>query len=136
MRSRFDASTFSADAFTRSTTAAAAACSPRATATALAPDVTALNEARKSASARTVEVVVPSPASSLVFLAAAQFDFLGDGRAVLGDRGGAPALLDDDGAAAGPEGGPDGVGDLLHAAADRLACFDVEQDLLGHVRPP
>src|SRR4030067_163820 len=45
-----------------------------------------------------------------------QFDLLGDGDAVLGDRGGAPLLFQDDVAAPGAEGDPDRAGNFLHPA--------------------
>jgi hypothetical protein len=71
------------------------------------------------ASARTVAVVVPSPATvgrlaggflhqlgADVLVLIAEFDLLGDGDAVLGDRRGAPSLVDDGVAPAGAKGSP------------------------------
>jgi hypothetical protein len=80
-----------------STTAATAFSMPRLSATGLAPAVTFLRPSSKMASASTVAVVVPSPATSLVLLATSftscapmfsyflELDLLGDGDAVLGD---------------------------------------------------
>src|SRR5690606_27383376 len=61
-----------------------------------------------------------------------ELDLLGDGDAVLGDGRGAELLLDDHVAALGPERDLDGVGELVHAALERVAGLDVECDLLSH----
>ena len=76
-------------------------------------------------------MVVPSPATSRglrgdlldhlrahVLELVLELDLLGDGHAVLGDRGGAPGLLDDDVAAAGPERDLDRVGERVDARQD------------------
>ena len=64
-----------------------------------------------------------------------QLDFLGDGDAVLGHRGGAEALLDDDGLAARAERHLDGARKLVDAPPHRLAGLCVVCDLLRrHVR--
>ena len=96
------------------------------------------------ASARTVAVVVPSPATSEVLrrdllhhlgahvlVGVLELDLLGDGDAVLGDGRAAEGLLDDDVAAAGAEGDLDGARELAHAGADALAGVLVVDDLLG-----
>ena len=95
----------------------------------LAPAATLRRPSRTIAQASTVAVVVPSPATSSVFLATSltssapmrlvgvlEVDLLGDGDAVVGDRGGAPLLLQHDVAALRAEGDADGVGELVHAA--------------------
>ena len=61
-----------------------------------------------------------------------ELDLLGDGHAVLGDRGGAPLLVEHDVAALGAEGDADGVGQLVHAGLERPAGLFVEGDDLGH----
>ena len=48
-----------------------------------------------------------------------EVDLLGDRDAVVGDRGGAPLLLEDDVAALRAEGDADGVGELVHARFER-----------------
>ena len=116
---------------------------PRFMSIGLAPETTARRPSLKIASARTVAVVVPSPATSLVLLATSlhhagahvlvlvfQFDFLGDGDAVLGDGRRAEALLKDDVAALGPERHLDGPGQLGDAPPHRFAGFLVERNLL------
>ena len=65
-----------------------------------------------------------------------ELDLLGDGDAVLGDRGGAELLLDDDVAALGAEGDFDRVGELVHAAQDRLAGVLAVCDSLSHLMSP
>jgi hypothetical protein len=60
-----------------------------------------------------------------------ELDLLGDGDAVLGDRGRAPALLDHDVAAARAEGDLDGIGEDVDAPTDRGAGALVENDVLG-----
>ena len=67
-----------------------------------------------------------------------EVDLLGDGDAVVGDRGGAPLLLEDDVAALRAEGDADGVGQLVHAGLEAAAGLLVEGDDLGHRRvcPP
>ena len=53
----------------------------------------------------------------------AEFDFLGDGDAVLGDPRRAVALVEDDVAALGPQGHPDRVGEYVDAVQHALACI-------------
>jgi hypothetical protein len=60
-----------------------------------------------------------------------ELDLLGDGDAVLGDRGRAPRLLDDHVAAARAEGDLDGVGEDVDAPTDGGAGALVENDVLG-----
>ena len=55
-----------------------------------------------------------------VFIRIFEFDFLGDGHAVLGDRRGAEFLVEDDVAAVRSEGGFDGAGEFLDAAEECL----------------
>ena len=62
-----------------------------------------------------------------VFVGIFQFDFLGDGHAVLGDGGGAEFLVEHDVAAFGAERGGDGAGELGDAAQDGLPCGFVEE---------
>ena len=61
-----------------------------------------------------------------------ELDLLGDGDAVVGDRGGAPLLLEHDVAALRAEGDADGVGELVHAALERPTGLLVEGDDLCH----
>ena len=61
-----------------------------------------------------------------------ELDLLGDGHAVVGDRGGAPLLLQHDVAALRAEGDADGVGELVHARLERAASLLVERDHLRH----
>jgi hypothetical protein len=60
-----------------------------------------------------------------------QLDLLGHGHAVLGDDGGAEALVEHDVAALGTEGGLDGVGELVDAGHQGRAGGLVEVDVLG-----
>ncbi len=62
-----------------------------------------------------------------VFIRILQFDFLGDGHAVLGHGGGAEFLVEHDVAAFGAERGGDGPGELGHAAQDGLPSGFVEE---------
>ena len=61
-----------------------------------------------------------------------ELDLLGDAHTVVGDRGGAPLLLQDDVAALRAERDLDGVGELVHAALERAARVLVESNDLGH----
>ena len=63
-----------------------------------------------------------------------EVDFLGDGHAVLGDRGGAELLVEDDVASLGAERDLHRVGQLVDAAQDRLARLLAVNNLLCHVR--
>ena len=62
-----------------------------------------------------------------------ELDLLGDGDAVVGDRGGAPLLVEHDVAALRAEGDADGVGQLVHAGLEAAAGLLVEGDQLGHL---
>ena len=97
------------------------------------PAATDFMPSRTIAWARTVAVVVPSPAMSLVLEATSrsicapmfsnlsfEFDFLGDGDAVLGDARCAEALVDDDVAALGAERHLHRVGEDVDAAQNAL----------------
>ena len=61
-----------------------------------------------------------------------ELDLLGDGDAVVGDRGGAPLLVEHDVATLGAEGHPDRVGQLVHATLEGAPRLLVERDDLGH----
>ena len=131
--------------------ASTASSMPRLRAIGLAPAATLRRPSRTSAWASTVAVVVPSPATSSVFLAtsltssAPIFSYgssssisLAMRHTVVGDGGGAPLLLQHDVAALGAERHLDGVGELVHAALEAATGLLVERDDLGHVvvRPP
>ena len=62
-----------------------------------------------------------------------ELDLLGDGDAVVRDRGGAPLLLEDDVAAARAERHLDGVGQDVQAALEAAAGLLVESNDLCHV---
>src|ERR687894_448362 len=62
-----------------------------------------------------------------------ELDLLGDAHTVVGDRGGAPLLLQHDVAALGAEGHLDGVGEGVHAPLEAAASLFLEGDHLGHV---
>ena len=95
------------------------------------------------ACASTVAVVVPSPAMSLVFEATSltswapmfsnaigQFDFFGDGHAVVGDRRRTELLVEHDVAALGSERHFDGVGEDVRSALERATRALIEYELL------
>ena len=95
--------------FRSSTTAFTALSIPRLMPIGFEPAVTFRSPSRKIASASTVAVVVPSPATSEVFVgdlahhlgahvlvAVLELDLLGHGHTVLGDRGRAPLLVEHD----------------------------------------
>ena len=95
--------------------------------------------------ARTVAVVVPSPATSEVLRsnfadhlrahvleAVGQFDFFGNGDAVFGDGRRTEFLFDDYVAALGAESDFHGIGQYVDAAEDRLSGFFSVNDLLCH----
>ena len=119
---------------------------PRLRLIGLAPAATIFMPSRTIAWARTVAVVVPSPATSLVLRGdlagelgaevlerVLELDLLGDGDAVVDDRRGAELLLEDDVAAARAEGYADGVGEGVDAGLERAARLFIEQQLLcGH----
>ena len=65
-----------------------------------------------------------------------ELDLLGDGDAVVGDRGRAPLLLEHDVAALRAEGDAHGVGELVHARLEGAAGLLVERDDLGHAKCP
>ena len=65
-----------------------------------------------------------------------EIDLLGDRDAVVGDRGGAPLLLEHDVAALRAEGDADGVGELVHARLEGAAGVLRVGDLLGHACLP
>ena len=65
-----------------------------------------------------------------------EVDLLGDGDAVVGDRGCAPLLLEHDVAALRAEGDAHGVGELVHARLERAACVLRVSDLLRHLVVP
>src|SRR5690606_31921884 len=60
-----------------------------------------------------------------------QFDFLGDGHAVLGHRGGAEGAVEHDVATFGAERGLDGVGQDVNATDDAAACVVGEINLFS-----
>ncbi len=62
-----------------------------------------------------------------------EVDLLGDGHAVVGDRGGAPLLVEHHVAALRAEGHADGVRQLVHAGFQAAAGFLLEGDDLGHL---
>ena len=67
-----------------------------------------------------------------VFVGVFELDFLGDGDAVLGDGGRAEGFLQDHVAALGTERDLDGAGELLDAAAHRVAGFLIEGNHFCH----
>ena len=66
-----------------------------------------------------------------VFKRVFQFDFLGHGDTVLGDRGGTEFLVNDHIAAFRSESGDDGLGELGNAAQDGLAGGFIKQNLFS-----
>ena len=66
-----------------------------------------------------------------VLVGVLELDLAGDGHAVVGDRGGAPLLVDDDVAALRAERHLDGVGERVDAALERLAGGVVELQFLA-----
>ncbi len=59
-----------------------------------------------------------------------KLDLLGDGNTIVGDRGGAPLLLENDVPALRAEGNLHGVGELVHAALEAAPGFLVKRDQL------
>jgi hypothetical protein len=66
-----------------------------------------------------------------VLEAVLELDLLGDGHAVLGDRGGAEALLDDDVAALGAERHLDGVRERVDAGENEIPSVLGVDDFFG-----
>ena len=62
-----------------------------------------------------------------------ELDLLGDGDAVVRDRGGAPLLLENDVATARAQGHLDGVGQDVEAALEAATGLFIESDDLCHV---
>jgi hypothetical protein len=62
-----------------------------------------------------------------------EFDLLGDGHAVVGDRGGAPLLLEDDVATARPKGDLDRVSKNVQSTLEAATGLLVESNDLSHV---
>ncbi len=136
----------SRESFLISSTATSTARSmPRLRPVGLEPAATVLTPSRKMAWASTVAVVVPSPATSRrlgsdfanhlrahVLERVAQFDFLGNGHAVLGDDRRAELLFDHRIAALGAEGDLHCVGKSVHAAQNRLAGILTCYNLFRH----
>src|SRR6202012_2505002 len=65
-----------------------------------------------------------------------ELDLLGDGHAIVGDRGGSPLLLEHHVAALGAESYLHGVGQLVHAALEATPGVLVERDHLRCHRLP
>ena len=66
-----------------------------------------------------------------------ELDLLGDGDTIVGDRGGAPLLLEDDVAALRAEGDLDGVGEGVHAPLETAATSSSKAMILAiRVVPP
>jgi hypothetical protein len=63
-----------------------------------------------------------------------ELDLLGDGHTVVGDRGGAPLLLQHDVAALRAQGDLDRVGEDVHAPLEAAAGLLIESDDLCHFR--
>src|SRR4029453_10905866 len=61
-----------------------------------------------------------------------QLDLLGDGNTIVGDRGGAPLLFEDDVASTRAEGDLDGVGEDVQASLEAAACLFIKCNDLGH----
>ena len=70
-----------------------------------------------------------------VLVGVLELDLAGDRHTVVGDRGGAPLLVDDDVAALRAERHLDGVRERVDAALERLAGGVVELQFLGHCCP-
>src|ERR1700742_1984583 len=123
-----------------SLTASTAASMPRLSDIGLAPAASFRRPSRTSAWASTVAVVVRSPATSSGFFAdqlgtdllprVLELDLLGDGHAIVGDRGGSPLLLEYHVPALGAEGYLHGVGKLVHAALEAAPGVLVKRDHL------
>src|SRR6266508_2267355 len=70
-----------------------------------------------------------------VLVVVLELDLLGDGDAVVGDRGGAPLLVEHHVAALGAEGDADHVGEMVDARLQLAPGVGAEHELLGHVIP-
>src|SRR4030088_1936378 len=122
--------------FSRSLTTASTAISmPRLRSIGFMPAATDLAPSRIIAAAKTVAVVVPSPAASAdfahhlrahVFKLVVKLDFLGDGDAVLGDAGSAERLIEHDVAALGTERHLHSVIEDVDTAQHAIAGLDAE----------
>jgi hypothetical protein len=62
-----------------------------------------------------------------------ELDLLGDGHAVVGDRGGAEPLVQDDVPALGPERDLDRVREGIDATLECVTSLFIEEQLLCHV---
>src|SRR3954451_24352462 len=136
------------EALTAATTASTARSMPRLRSIGFMPAATDLTPSRTIAWARTVAVVVPSPARSLVLLAtsrtiwAPMFSNLSASSMSLATvtpslvmRGCTEGLLKHDVPALGAERDLDSVREYVHAAQHLVARIDAELDFLGsHVR--
>jgi hypothetical protein len=65
-----------------------------------------------------------------------ELDLLGDGDTVVGNRGGAPLLLEHDVAPAGAERHLDRVGELIHAPLEGATRLFFKRQNLRHWLPP
>ena len=121
---------------------------PRPSAVGLAPAATLRRPSATMAWASTVAVVVPSPATSLVLVAAVlaswapevlervvELDLARDGDTVVGDGRATELLVQHDVPPARAEGDLDRVGQLVHPALQRATAVLVEADLLRHCLP-
>ena len=61
-----------------------------------------------------------------------EFDLLGDGNTIVGDRGGAPLLFENDVATLGAQRHLDSVGEGVEASLEATTCLFVERDDLCH----
>src|SRR6516165_327369 len=134
---------FLARALMSSTAASTARSMPRLRSIGFMPAATDFTPSRTIAAARTVAVVVPSPAMSFVFEATShhlgahvlelvgELDLLGDGDAVLGDARRTEALVEHDVAALGAERHFHRVGENIDAAQHALAGIAAKADFLG-----
>src|SRR3984885_2533297 len=122
-----------------SLTASTAASMPRLSDIGLAPAATFRRPSRTSAWASTVAVAGNVVGLLRYFLdqlgtdllpRVLELDLLGDGHAIVGDRGGAPLLLENHIPALGAEGYLHGVGKLVHAALEAAPGVLVKRDHL------
>src|SRR5882724_7857500 len=122
-----------------SLTASTAASMPRLSAIGLAPAATLRRPSRTSAWASTVAVAGHVVGLLRYFLdqlgadlliRVLELDLLGDGHAIVGDRGGSPLLLENHVPALGAESDLNGVGKLVHAALEAAPGVLVKRDHL------